>query len=168
MTEQSAPAWQPPEPVAGPGQGLIFAPHGPRLVAYIIDVLIVAGLVTAISVGLAIPMAAIAGAQPQDTLTAPIGILVALLVIVVLVVSFGYFPWFWARSGATPGMGMMGLRVVRDDNGGSLTGGTALLRLVGYWVSGAVFYLGFIWIFIDQRHRGWHDLIAGTVVVKRV
>ena len=29
-----------------------------------------------------------------------------------------------------------------------------------------VFYLGYIWIFIDKRKRGWFDLIAGTVVVK--
>ena len=61
---------------------------------------------------------------------------------------------------------MNGLRVVRDTDGGTVSGGQALLRLVGFWVSGAVFYLGFIWIFIDQRHRGWHDLIASTVVVK--
>ena len=43
---------------------------------------------------------------------------------------------------------------------------TVILRMIGYWVSGAVFYLGYIWIFIDKRKRGWHDLIAGTVVVK--
>jgi uncharacterized RDD family membrane protein YckC len=44
--------------------------------------------------------------------------------------------------------------------------GSAILRLIGYWVSGAVFYIGFIWIFVDKRRRGWMDLIASTVVVK--
>ena len=39
-------------------------------------------------------------------------------------------------------------------------------RLIGYWISGIVFYLGYIWIFIDKRKRGWFDLIAGTVVIK--
>ena len=29
-----------------------------------------------------------------------------------------------------------------------------------------VFYIGFIWIFIDKRKRGWFDLIAGTVAIK--
>lgn len=166
MTEQSPPPWEPPEQAAGPGPGLVFAPHGRRLVSYLIDVLIVSVVVTILAVALAIPMAAMAGAQPQDTLTAPQGVLISLVVIVILVVSFGYFPWFWARSGATPGMRVTGLRVVRDADGGPISGGTALLRLVGYWVAGAVFYLGFIWIFFDKRHRGWHDLIAGTVVVK--
>jgi uncharacterized RDD family membrane protein YckC len=167
-TEPSTPAWEPPEQVAGPGPGLAFAPHGSRLLSYIVDVLIVGAVVTALTVALAIPMAAMAGAQPQDTLTAPQGVLIALIVIAVLVVSLGYFPWFWARSGSTPGMRMTGLQVVRDTDGGPLTTGQALLRLVGYWVSSAVMYLGFIWIFIDSRHRGWHDLIAGTVVVKRI
>ena len=63
-------------------------------------------------------------------------------------------------------MKMMGIRVVRDRDGGPVTGGQAILRLIGYWVSGFVFYLGYIWIFIDKRKRGWHDLIAGTVVVE--
>ena len=43
----------------------------------------------------------------------------------------------------------------------------ALLRLVGPYVAGAVFYIGFIRIFVDKRRRGWQDLIAGTVVVKK-
>jgi uncharacterized RDD family membrane protein YckC len=84
------------------------------------------------------------------------------------VVTLGYFPWFWVRDGATPGMKMQNLRVVRDADGGPLSVGQAILRLIGYWVSGAVFYLGFIWIFIDKRRRGWHDLIAGTVVIKQL
>jgi uncharacterized RDD family membrane protein YckC len=29
-----------------------------------------------------------------------------------------------------------------------------------------VLYLGYIWILIDKRRRGWHDLIAGAVVIK--
>ena len=39
--------------------------------------------------------------------------------------------------------------------------------MVGMYVASAVFYLGFIWIFVDTRRRGFQDLIAGTVVVKR-
>ena len=91
----------------------------------------------------------------------------SLLVIAIFVVTIGYFPFFWARGGATPGMKMFGLFVVRDVDGGPISGGQAVLRLVGYWVSGLVFYLGYIWVFVDKRRRGWHDLIAGTVVVQR-
>ena len=64
-------------------------------------------------------------------------------------------------------MRIFGLRVVRDRDGGPISVGQAILRLFGYWIDGLVFYLGYIWILIDKRKRGWHDLIAGTVVVKR-
>jgi uncharacterized RDD family membrane protein YckC len=28
------------------------------------------------------------------------------------------------------------------------------------------FFLGFIWIGLDARKQGWHDKLAGTVVVR--
>ena len=59
------------------------------------------------------------------------------------------------------------LFVVRDTDGGGIGWGTALVRLIGLWIAAAVFYIGFIWVFIDKRRRGWQDLIAGTIVVKR-
>ena len=77
-----------------------------------------------------------------------------------------YFPYFWKTSGQTAGAKMMEIKVVRDADGGPLTWGAAILRLIGYSISAAVFYIGFIWIFIDKRKRGWFDLIAGTVVIK--
>ena len=49
MTEPGAPAveWEAPDP-DGPAPGIAFAPHGARLVAYLVDALIV----TAVSIGL--------------------------------------------------------------------------------------------------------------------
>jgi len=29
-----------------------------------------------------------------------------------------------------------------------------------------VLYLGYIWIIFDGQHQGWHDKIAGTVVIQ--
>ncbi len=84
-----------------------------------------------------------------------------------LAVLFLYFPFFWAGSGRTPGMRPFGLYVVRDADGSTFGWGTALLRLLGLYVAGSLFYLGFLWIFVDARRRGWQDLIAGTVVIKR-
>ena len=77
-----------------------------------------------------------------------------------------YFPYFWTKTGQTPGMQIMHIKVVRDKDGGPITMGQAILRLIGFWVSSLVFYIGYIWIFIDKRQRGWFDLIAGTVVIK--
>ena len=139
-----------------------FASHGPRLVAYIVDVIIISLLVVAVAIVLALLAAVFASSD-----SAGLAVITALvLVAAVIVIPLAYFPCYWARSGQTPGMRMFRLRVVRDRDGGPISGGQAILRLIGYWVSGAVFYLGYIWIFIDGRRRGWHDLIAGTVVIE--
>ena len=74
-------------------------------------------------------------------------------------------PVFWARDGQTPGMNAMKIKVVRDADGGPVTTGSAILRLIGLWIGLAVFYIGVIWIFVDKRKRGWQDLFGGTVVV---
>ena len=162
---QSAPPsqWQAPEYVAGPAPGYEFGGPGERLIAYIVDILIAGCVVIGIIIlaGLVVGAGAVGG----NGLVAGAGVLV--IVVALFVVPLAYFPYFWARSGQTPGMKMFGLQVVRDSDGGPIGTGAAILRLVGYWVSGFVLYLGYIWIFIDKRKRGWHDLIAGTVVVKK-
>jgi uncharacterized RDD family membrane protein YckC len=53
-------------------------------------------------------------------------------------VAIGYFPYFWSKSGATPGMQAMGLRVVRATDGGPLDMGTAFVRLIGFWTAEAI------------------------------
>ncbi len=149
-------AWAAPAEVAGPAPGYAFGGAGERLVAYIVDSLIIAGLLIVVFIA--------------GLLIAVIVPLAGLLVWLIggLAVGIGYFPYFWVKGGQTPGLKMFQMRVVRDHDGGPIGIGSALLRLFGLYVlDGLVFYIGFIWIFIDKRNRCWHDLIAGTVVVKR-
>jgi uncharacterized RDD family membrane protein YckC len=150
-------SWTAPEPTPGPAPGVEFAEPGARLVGYIIDILINVGAVIALTV-VGIILAAV------------LPILAIAPFLAVIIIPLIYFPYFWSRegphNGQTPGMRQMGIRVVRDTDGGPITLGPAVLRLIGYWISGFVFYIGYIWIFIDKRRRGWFDLIAGTVVVK--
>ena len=151
MTEPTS-AWQAPEPESGPAPGMQFASPGSRLVAYIIDSVIqflgflLLAAITIILTAIFFPLA-----------------IVSSLAIVALAV--GYFPYFWAKSGQTPGMAKMKIKVVRDADGGPVTAGAAILRIIGLWVGLSVMYIGVIWIFIDKRKRGWQDLIGGTVVV---
>jgi uncharacterized RDD family membrane protein YckC len=146
-------SWRPPEPEPGPAAGMAFASPGSRLLAYILDLVIQFLVIVALAV-LSIVLGVI---------FFPLAILSALAIVVV---SIGYFPYFWARSGQTPGMAQMKIKVVRDADGGPLTAGAAILRLIGLTIGLAVFYIGVIWIFIDRRKRGWQDLIAGTVVIE--
>jgi uncharacterized RDD family membrane protein YckC len=59
-----------------------------------------------------------------------------------------------------------GLRIVRNADGGKITWGNAIMRLIGWFVAAIPFALGFIWVAFDARKRGWHDMIGGTVVIK--
>jgi uncharacterized RDD family membrane protein YckC len=152
MTEPSS-NWQAPDPEPGPGPGMEFASAGARLIGYIVDSFIIGVMVIALII--------VAG-----VLVATVPILSIVPFLAIPLISLAYFPYFWAKSGQTPGQSMMGIKVVRDIDGGPVTMGLAILRLLGYWISGFVFYLGYIWIFIDKRKRGWFDLIAGTVVIK--
>ena len=77
-----------------------------------------------------------------------------------------YFTYFHGTTGRTLGKMFFGLQVVSAD-GTPISFGIAFLRAVGYLVSGALFNLGFIWIAFDKRKQGWHDKIAGTVVIIR-
>lgn len=167
MTEQQPGAgWQAPDRTVGPAPGVEFGDFGPRLVAYIIDGLIVGAIVIVVMIAWLL-LALATGGISNDTMSAGSALGLVVGVIAVTVVGLGYFPWYWSRDGATPGMRMMGLLLVRDVDGGPISGGQAILRLVGYAVSGMVFYLGYVWILVDKRRRGWHDLIAGTVMIKR-
>jgi uncharacterized RDD family membrane protein YckC len=173
MQPQQPPApvnWQAPVDVTGPAPGVRFAGLGARFVAYIVDAIILTVLFVVLSL---VFVAVVTGAFATSSYTDPSGAAVGtaiggtlLYVLLIFVVSFAYFPWFWARGGQTPGMKMLHIRIVRDHDGGPIGGGAALLRLLGFYVSSFAFYLGFIWIFIDKRRRGWHDLLAGTVVIE--
>jgi uncharacterized RDD family membrane protein YckC len=153
----------------GPAPGIEFAGHGGRLVAYIIDTILISILSTVILVlgFIAFGAGATVVGNRVTSVSTPGAILFLLSMTLTLAVIILYFPFFWARGGQTPGMRPFGLRVVRDRDGSSIGWGTALLRLVGLYVASAVLYIGLIWIFIDKRRRGWQDLIAGTVVIKR-
>lgn len=74
--------------------------------------------------------------------------------------------WFWRAKQATPGKMVVGARVVDANTGQTLSMSQCLLRYLGYFVSAAVVLLGYIWVAFDDRRQGWHDKMAGSVVVR--
>lgn len=83
------------------------------------------------------------------------------------VVPFVAIVLLWTRRGATPGKLLMGCRIVDARTGRPPRPGQAALRLAAYAVSALPLYLGFAWIGWDRRKQGWHDKLAGTVVLYR-
>jgi uncharacterized RDD family membrane protein YckC len=58
------------------------------------------------------------------------------------------------------------MRVVMASDGSKPDWVRMLLRYVGLLISIAVLFIGVIWAGFDRRKQGWHDKIAGTVVVR--
>ena len=98
-------------------------------------------------------------------------VLVSLLARIVHLVPLGflialaYFTGMWAWKGNTIGGIVLGLKVVRMD-GQPVTFAVALVRALAAAFSIVVLFLGFLWIAWDAERQGWHDKIAGTVVLK--
>jgi uncharacterized RDD family membrane protein YckC len=155
--DSAPPYWQSAPGPEGPAPGVYFADYGARIVAYIIDVILI-GVVVGILMFVGILFSGGGNSGIVFTIMVGFSILVPLV----------YFPFFWQRDGQTPGMGVFGIRVVRDKDGGKVGWGSAILRLIGFTIDSIIFGLpiGYLWAFVDKRRRCWHDLIGGTVVIK--
>jgi uncharacterized RDD family membrane protein YckC len=73
---------------------------------------------------------------------------------------------FWLKLQATPGKMLLSAKVVDARSGGTLSLGQAIGRYLAYLVSIIPLGLGFLWIAFDSRKQGWHDKLAGTLVVR--
>ena len=69
------------------------------------------------------------------------------------------------RAGATLGKALMGVRVVSVKDGAPPGLARSAARACGLLLS-TPFNLAFLWAFVDQDSRTWHDKLAGTVVVE--
>lgn len=82
-----------------------------------------------------------------------------------LVGALAYFAGFWIWRQTTLGGVVMQLRVARLD-GRPVDAPTAVIRAVGALFGGLILGLGYFWSAWDPERQGWHDKIAGTVVVR--
>ena len=71
-----------------------------------------------------------------------------------------------AKSGQTWGRRIVGIKVVRVDNGLAPGWGKAIGRSLFSYISSWLFYLGYLWMIWDSDKQTWHDKVAGTYVVR--
>lgn len=121
-----------------------------RFLAWVVDVILI-GLLTA--------------------LTIPFTFFLSLFVLPVVYATFSFlYRWIsLTRSSATPGMRLMSIEF-SDREGQPFDSGTALLHVVGYFVSVAVFPLQFIsilTILVSSRHQSLTDIVLGTAALNR-
>jgi uncharacterized RDD family membrane protein YckC len=174
---------RPPPPLSPAGQPL--ANFGDRLLAYLLDTLIL----VAASVVLIVPLFVVVvfllvpqtlATQPDGTLVEPgfatffLPLLLAELVFVLLMlgVCYLYSVEYQGRSGQTVGKRVMNIRVVPLDPAARLDRRTLAKRFLVQYVAGFLplfSYLDGFWQLWDKPYQQClHDKFAETVVVKVV
>jgi uncharacterized RDD family membrane protein YckC len=141
-----------PDRFTGLPPGVVVGPLGRRLVAHLID-----GVVPGVLIGV-VSSTGQAGLQPADVVA------LVLLAVWALVVW-----WMFATRAAGPGMRLMKLQLVGFSDGRPIGWGRFLLRaLVLGLLSATVLGLLLMLFFLlrHPRYQGWHDLAAGSVVIK--
>jgi uncharacterized RDD family membrane protein YckC len=73
---------------------------------------------------------------------------------------------FWIYKSATPGKMALKLTIVDAKTGKKPSTGQLVGRYFAYYVSILPLLMGIIWVGIDKRKQGWHDKLAGTVVIR--
>lgn len=188
---QSSPGFATAQVAAGPAPGVTYADTTMRVIAYIIDSIIlgIAIFLLVIILG-AIAVGLFLGGGLA------VGIIFAVvLAIIALLGSAFYFVYFWQALRASPGQKMLGLETVNAADGATLTRDQAVRRwafLFGPQTVAAVFQfsgsvsttlgsigsllglLALIYAFYllytvtqNPKRQGFHDVQAATVVVKR-
>ncbi len=81
-----------------------------------------------------------------------------------LLVSFGFYGWFWTHNGQTAGLKTWKIRL-KTTNGQALTWKHALIRFLAAILSWVLLGFGFLWILVDKNNYALHDYLSKTVLV---
>jgi uncharacterized RDD family membrane protein YckC len=154
------------------GGGRPYANFGQRLVAYIIDGLILALFsIPAIVVLFAGPKGDIRRCTINDEprlCRYPSGGTVAIAVIlgIAAIVVFVYLYGKKAGAGQSWGLKAMNIRLVDQRTGAPIGTGRAIGRYFARYLSAVVCYLGFLWMLWDKDRQTWHDKLVQSVVIR--
>lgn len=94
------------------------------------------------------------------------GIAATLIIAILLMIAYIAVQMVFYSKSKTLGKAALGLQVVSSIDG----------EPIGFWkmlfrewfvkgASGSVFFLGYIWVLVDEKNRGWHDKILDTYVI---
>jgi uncharacterized RDD family membrane protein YckC len=169
---------------AGPST-MVYGDVPNRIIAYIIDIIVVAIISVAVGLVLAIVGIGVLSGTGVNATTNWFGTII--VTAVGLAISGGYFVYSWTSQRATIGMKVLGLQIGVAPNGATITMNDAIKR----WLAlGAVFsiaqvltplpaigvlisFAAFGWVIFllyttwkSPTKQGWHDVFASTMIVK--
>ncbi len=139
-----------------------YAGFGPRLIAYLLDGLIMS-LFMIPAYGLIVLGTVVMDPGTVSTLLVGLGSILA------VVTGFMYMVFLTGKKGATFGKKIMKLKVVGADGTFPIGIGKALIRVLMQAIGGSICGLTYWMILFDKEmKRGLHDKVAGTVVIRQL
>ncbi|OGO52891.1 MAG: hypothetical protein A2Z32_14525 [Chloroflexi bacterium RBG_16_69_14] len=164
---------------------MVYADVPNRIIAYIIDIIVIAVISIAVGAVLAIVGISVVSGSGTGATTNWIGSLI--LTAFGLAISGAYFVYSWSNQRATIGMKVLGLQIGDAPGGATITTNQAIKRWlalgaafsiaqaltplpgVGVLISFAalgwvIFLLYTTWK--SPTKQGWHDVFANTMIVK--
>ena len=141
------------------------ATFGTRAMAWFGDLLVMAVLASIITFIFGSAIGLTAGRE-NAFLGFLSGTLAMIMFALLFLLQFIYFGYFWSKDGQSIGMRWLHIRVVRQGSEDLSFWRAAFRGSLGYWISGVVFYLGYLWALWDKDAETWHDKIFDTWVVQ--
>ena len=162
------PNFNPSSGVVVQGGNVEYAGFGIRLLAWLIDFLVllflsfIIGLISGFFIAFLLIYVSIVSADSSivtslsNFISGFIGFSVNLL----------YFTLFWSsKFQGTPGKILLGLKIV-DANGNKISYSTALIRYISTIISSLLLGIGYLLIIFDGKKQALHDKFASTYVIK--
>ncbi len=148
-------------------EGLERVGFGTRLLAYLADCVIFFLAYIAFSIAVGVAFATSEAMEDPEAIAQWIESNAIILSLVFYVLPAVMCVGFWTVWGATPGKMLLRIQIVERSSGEVPSIWRNLIRYIGYFISSIFLGLGFLWMIWDRDKVGWHDKMAGTVVVRK-
>lgn len=157
-----------------PGPTVPYASWGARLGAYLLDgligvaVAIIPFIIGGIIIGTTSTTSTDANGYTTMTGGNPLAfVFLAIGYIFIIAFTIWNYVFRQGRKGQSLGKKIVGIQVVRVENGQFLGAGTAFLRLIMSSILGGICFLNYLWPLWDDKKQAWHDKVVGSVVIRR-
>ena len=134
---------------------MIYAGFWIRFGAHVIDFVLVNAIELGLEYGISLPLGLNAVAQQVIGVILSIGL------------CYYYYVELPQKRGTTLGKQVFGLQVIDVKTSQNFTRKQAVIRLIGYLFSYAIVGCGFLMAAFHPQKRALHDLMAGTVCVRK-
>lgn len=130
-----------------------------RVWASIIDTVLIA--IITIPILLAIYGTQYFESEKEKIIEGPMDFLISWVLPAIAIITF------WVYRAATPGKMAISSKIVDAQTGDQPSTGQFVGRYFAYFISALPLGLGILWVAFDKKKQGWHDKLAGTVVVRK-